>query len=338
MNAPAQQKLPSDAILVVGLSLPVLTLASWLLHDKFAIRRLHVVSTTQALTALRKLAESAGLPPCEAVYWHGEEVDGTDGMLSQGHFHRILSRIFSGASRDLSLQLVLGGGVNWMVSIASQLAAHALSETRGDGLWLLKTPPQFENHPHYLKPDNHAAVLDPRLGLNSGPSQQSFLQKVILLDPSAFSGPAWRFDADLLAFGDGSMKFMEQSVRLPPLQLAFYRWLLRRTKMACSRPQLANCEGCYACALPAKHLPSLAEDFLVFYQNVSAKPGYIKGVGDIEFSQRVSEYISKINANIRKQTNLALYRQLRITHNEGGYLPAVDKNRLRPENKNREGE
>ncbi|MDP2783976.1 MAG: hypothetical protein Q8O38_05200 [Sulfurimicrobium sp.] len=318
--------LPADAVVIVGLSPPVMSLAAWLIHEKFPIRHLHVVSSTQGLLALKEFAERTGLPACEQVFWHGEEVDGTDGEPSQIQFQRIVGGLLDNRALNIPLHMVLGGGVNWMISIASQLAAFSLRESAGDGLWVLKTAPAFEHHPGYSKPGAQARVFGPDARLIEGPSHESYLQRVLLVGATR-SGATQNLES--VAFNDHAILFMGQSVRLPPLQLAFYRWLLSQTKFACCRPQLGNCDSCYACALPAKHLSVLSDDFRAFYARSSHKPGYVKSIDALDFPQRVAEYVSKINTNIRRQANLALYRQLKIGHGEGGYLPGVDKNYLK---------
>lgn len=324
MDIPLAQ---SDAFVIAGLSLPVVSLSAWLLHEKFHLRHLHIIATTQGLAALRQTASHAGLPPYERIFWHGEEIDGNDGTLSMTHFQRLLMRELASRKDGMPAQLVLGGGVNWMVSLASQIATRTLSEERGDGLWVIKTEPAFENHPHYLKPDDRAVTLDSQHGITHSPAPASKLQRVPLLRATA--DVAQPRAPECLEFDGEALRFLGQPVKLPPLQIALYRWLLTQTKLACRRPQLASCEACYACALPAKHTSVLAEDFRRFYLAASAKPGYAKDMDAIDFPRRLTETVSKINANLRKQTNLALFRQLRINHTEGGYLPGVDKNYLK---------
>lgn len=326
MNPPATEKPASDALLVVGLSFPVLPLAAWRLAERYDLQNLHVLGSAQGLAGLKALAGHAGLPPGARVFWHGEEVDGTDGALSQIQFRRILARILCAEARALPMQVVLGGGVNWMIALAAQAAAFTLREASGDGLWTLKTAPCLENHPHYLKPGDTPLLLDPEKGLAPLPENAGGLQKIELIDSAGFAAPPPRASLD---FDDQGLYFMGATLRLPPLQLAFYRWLLRQTKLACRRPQLASCEACYACALPAKHLSGLSEDFHAYYLRASTKPGYVKAVEALDFPQRAAETISKINARLRKLDNLALYRQLKVGHNEGGYLPGVDKHYLK---------
>lgn len=328
MTKDTPSSVTADVIILAGLSSPVMSHAAWLANDKFRLRHLHVVSTTQGLTALRMLAGKTGLPPCEGIFWHGEEVDGTDGAASQAQFHKIVSSLAQGRRDGITLQMILGGGVNWMISIASQIAALALREGTGDGLWILKTAPHFENHPHYLRPGDKAAAFDPDQGLVEGSGNESRLQRVLLIHAGNCLAST---QTELVEFDETAIRFLGQSVTLPPLQMAFYRWLLMKTKQACRRPQLSNCEACYACALPAKNLAMLAEEFFAYYLKNSAKPGYIKHATGLDFPQRASEAISKINTHIRKKVNLASYRQLKINHTEGGYLPGVDKNRLRPD-------
>jgi hypothetical protein len=316
----------TDAVIVAGLSPPVLPLACWLLHESFALRHLHVIGTTQGIDALRETVSKIDLPPHQSLSWHGREVDGTDGDFSQEHYCQLLAKIIVPSDRTgIPLQLVLGGGVNWMIGIASQLAVLRLSEAAGDGLWTVKTLPDFENHPHYLKPGDPARIFSRKIGFATASEQTCRLQRVLLLSSGA--APAQPADKFLDIAPDG----LGKPVALPPLQLAFYHWLLRQTKLVCRRPQLPSCEACYACALPAKHLPALADDFREFYLRTSPKPGYVRPVDALDFPQRVSEYVSKINANIRRLGNLALFRQLRISHGEGGYLPGVDKNHLKGE-------
>jgi hypothetical protein len=329
MNCPANLETPaSDALIVVGLSLPVLTLSAWLLAQRHALRHLHIVGSAQGLSALKALTQHAGLPPCEALFWHGDDVDGQDGELSQRQFRQILARILCAGERAAPMQLVLGGGVNWMIALAAQAAAFTLREARGDGLWALKTAPRLENHPHFLKPGDTPLVLDAESGILPPPANGSALHKIALIDGACFqSAPA----GDTLSFDDECLRFMGATLPLPPLQLAFYRWLLQHTKLNCRRPQLASCEACYACALPAKHLSSLNEDFHAFYLGTSAKPGYVKPLEALDFPQRVAETVSKINARLRKHGNVALHRQLKVNHTEGGYLPGVDKNYLKGE-------
>ena len=311
---------PSDVIVIAGLSSPVLPLSAWLVARTVAPRYLHVCASVQALPALKATAAHAGLPPLEALHWHGGDMDACDPDVAQRHFHDMLAHLLA-RPRRYPVQLVIAGGTNWMVSLASQLAALHLNPAAGDALWGLQTDPRFENHPHYLRPDGEVAVIDRTHGVVTG-------RGVSRLLPLLLAGRLPPAGDGALYFDDTGLVFRGVRADLPPLQLSFYRWLLAQTKLACTQPARPDCEGCSACAAAPKALVARAVDFQAYYERFSAKPGCVRPAQPAEFMQRAAETVSKLNAGLRRQLNDGLYAQLRVRHEREGYLPGVDKRDL----------
>ncbi|MBF0152734.1 MAG: hypothetical protein HQL64_03215 [Magnetococcales bacterium] len=315
----------SDICIIAGMAAPVVTLTTWLMADLFSLRTITILSTIQGIGILQAATGYTGLPPHVRLVWRGDTVDGNDGALSQRQFCQILEATFTTERDDIPMQMVLGGGVNWMISLASQYAAMYLEEERGDGLWVLRTDPRFEHHPHFLKPDDPARTWDHTTASLHQADGASRLQRVLL--PGKGISHAQPAREQLRCTPDG-IHFLGRSIRLTPLLFLLYKWILSQTKERCQRPQLPGCSGCFACALPAKQMAALCKEFSTYYQNHTTKPGYARDMNPVDFLERIPEYISKINAIIKKQGNAALLRNLRINNTAGGYLPAVDKHYL----------
>ncbi|MBF0137636.1 MAG: hypothetical protein H7833_07880 [Magnetococcus sp. DMHC-1] len=321
------EKLDCNLHIIAGMAAPVVTLSAWLMAEQFVLRQVAIHSTCQGIGILRSTVEHAGLPPHARLVWHGDAVDGNDGELSQQQFCQALEEALGAEREGIAVQVILGGGVNWMISLASQIAALYLDAHRGDGLWVLRTEPRFEHHPHFLKPDAPAMIFDPQSGIiKQADAKVSRLQRLLLLPKK--SGRSQRSAPERVQLESGHITFLGRSIALSPLLLSLYKWLLAKTKYHCRRQQLDSCTGCVACALPGKEMAGLCDDFFLFYQNATHKPGYVRTMESAEFQRRVPEYISKINARIKQQGNEALHRQLRIDNTSGGYLPAVDKSFL----------
>lgn len=314
---------PTKGVIIAGNTPQVLTLAASLLLEQFQIKEWVIVSSAQALPNLRaSLSSTNVLRDAVSVAWKGEDVDGHDAQTSPTRFAGHVTTALRTHQNETAIQMVLAGGTNWMIGIASQLSTQMLDVERGDGLWVVVTQREFEHHPHYAQPGDEAIIYTNQ-GPRTGPDVPAKLVPLPIFRPGQTQDSAIHLEIvdDGLAYGG-------VTIRLPPLLLAVYSWLLDQTKRRCQRPQLPDCRGCFACALPPKHLPQLAQEFFQFYRQNSTKPGYLREVAEIDFSQRFMEYVSKSNANIRKQTNTAIYGQLRIHHSEGGYLPNIDKSNL----------
>ncbi|MBF0177539.1 MAG: hypothetical protein HQL63_11940 [Magnetococcales bacterium] len=315
----------SDLYIIAGMAAPVVTLTAWLMSEKFRLRRITIFSTIQGINILRTTVEHAGFPPHIRPVWRGNTVDGNDGEHAQKQFCHVLDEAFSDERGETALQVVLGGGVNWMISLASQYAAMYLEEARGDGLWVLRTDPRFEHHPHFLKPDDPARAWDHATASLHQADGASRMQRVLLPGKGIPRTPGAR--EQLRCTPDG-IHFLGRLIRLRPLQHQLYKWILMQTKERCQRPQLPACSGCFACAMPAKQMAALCKAFFTFYQTNTSKPGYVRTMEPAEFLERIPEYISKINSEIKKQGNAVLLHQLRINNTDGGYLPAVEKHYL----------
>lgn len=330
---PKRHTQKSHAIIVLGLSPPVLTLTLWLLAERYNLQQVHLFSTVQGLRRLRTAVNRVGLPACNKLFWHGDDVDGTDGLFSQQHFHHLMTTAFTSCTAEDTwpIQIVLGGGVNWMVSIASQMAHHHQRAASENGLWVLKTDPRFEHHPHFLRPEDTASVLDTNDAYVSSTFSSASLQPVFLVPRHPVEQiPHTHLVFEVLPRG---IRYLDRHVLLTPLQTTLYDWLLDLTKRHCKAPQLSACEQCVLCAISAKELAARCHEFYERYRKRGGRLVRGHPMGPADFYERIPEYVSKINATLKKQCNAAIYALLTIQHTVHGYLPVVDKTHLNRDKK-----